>query len=312
VLDARAGLAVIGLLWASCAPHPSPPAAPAAVQRRYEVAFSIQGEPRRALVYAGAGTGRAPAVIYFHGRTGTAEDSERHMPFHRAWPEAYVVYAEGTNFDHRPEPANGWQIRFPQVAQYCKLDKDLTYVEKLLEHLRSTGRVDPERIFAAGHSSGAFFALSLMELLPERFRAFASVGSYARYRARLEPRICQDVYQGVGIGLREGADRAATPRPVLYVFGTTDTMFDGATPGYAADCARPSKARDSLLALLIRNGCELPKCEPARSFMADRGRQAYAPRDAIGAAVEFQLYDGGHGWPPETTGWVVDFFRRSL
>jgi poly(3-hydroxybutyrate) depolymerase len=299
-----------GILWllSACAPQPAP-SGPAPVQDRYEVSFSIQGEPRRALVHAAAAGGPAPAVIYFHGRGGTAEASERHIPFHQVWPEAYVVYAEGTNFDHRPEPANGWQIRFPQVSQYCKLDKDLEYVDQLLGHLRATGRVDPDRIFVAGHSSGAFFTLSLMELRPERFRAFAAVGSYARPRARLEPRICEDVYHGVGIPLREG-DRAATPRPVLYVFGTRDTMFDGNTPGYAADCARPSKARDTLLSLLIRNGCPPPKCEPGLSFMADRARQVYAPSDLqAGAPVALQLYEGGHSWPRETTGWVVDFFR---
>jgi poly(3-hydroxybutyrate) depolymerase len=302
----RAGVAALWLL--SCAPQPPPVDPGAIVPKRSEISLSIQGEVRRAVVHTGAAS-NAPAVIYFHGRGGTAEASERHIPFHRIWPEAYVVYAEGTNFDHRPGEANGWQIRFPQVSQYCKLDKDLAYVEKLLEYLRSTGRVDMARIFAAGHSSGAFFTLSLMELLPERFRAFAAVGSYARPWARLEPRICQDVYRGVGLPLRDG-DRAATPRPVLYVFGTKDTMFDGNTPGYAADCARPSKARDTLLALLIRNGCPLPACTAERRFRAELGRQVYGPQDG-GAAVQFQLYDGGHSWAPRTTEWVVDFFRRN-
>jgi poly(3-hydroxybutyrate) depolymerase len=288
-----------------------PPAGDDPTSRRSELFFTIQGERRTAIVYAPAAGANlpAPAIVFFHGYTGSAADSERRHQFPRLWPEAYIIYAEGTIYDGNPAGAKGWQIRFPQVYSFCKQTKDVEYTLKILDHLHSAGRLDLARVFATGHSSGAFFVLSLMDILPERFHAFAPVGGYARMGSPPSPRNCR--YGAPS--LVPAPPIAAQPRPVLYVFGAQDTVFDRdvpGIPGYASRCQTSSQARDTIVQLLSRNNCGPPLCGSDGNFMSSFERQTFTPSTGRGAEVQIQLYDGTHAWPYDADGWIVEFFKK--
>ncbi|MEM1433915.1 MAG: tectonin domain-containing protein [Pseudomonadota bacterium] len=149
---------------------------------RYEWVATIAGEPRRAIVWAPrAHLGNpAPVVLFFHGRGNGLVSSEPGREFHRRWPEAYVVYGEGTStFDDRS--GIGWGLRFPHLLYSCGRRKDLDYFDALLDHLEQEQNVDLNRVYVAGHSSGGFFTFSLAELRADRIRAVAVNGAYPSY-----------------------------------------------------------------------------------------------------------------------------------
>lgn len=296
-----------GDMDADSGPWPSTP---------YLVELEIQGEDRRALVHPGDGSVRpAPLVMFFHGRGGDVDDSARRRGFHDLWPEAIIVYAEGTYVSTTganvaaEDVSNkyGWTLRWPYRFALGQ-DKDIEYVEAVLAAIEETYDVDPGRVFASGHSSGGFFTLSLMELMQDRFAAFALVGAYARYKVADPSSLSNST--STPVDLDPEADRAAIPRPVLYMFGNQDTTFDGDSgtqgwPGWSAAPAPESLSRSSLRQLFIRNGC----VEPATAYWANLDRQVIEPVGAPGAEVHWQLYDEDHSWPPVANAWAIDFFK---
>ena len=84
----------VGLLWAQNA----------FAQRPEIMTWKIDGDTRGAFVYAPAQAGRTPAplVLAFHGHGDDAENFQ-HTDLHRSWPEAIVVYFQGS-----PSPRDGY------------------------------------------------------------------------------------------------------------------------------------------------------------------------------------------------------------
>src|SRR5579872_132228 len=107
-------LGIVGLLWAQSA----------AAQRPESMTWKIDGETRGALVYASAAQasrGPAPLVLAFHGHGDDAQNFQ-YTDLHRSWPEAIVVYFQGS-----PSPRDGytgWQVEKGQDG-----DRDLRLVD---------------------------------------------------------------------------------------------------------------------------------------------------------------------------------------
>jgi hypothetical protein len=103
--------------------------------RRVEVTLpNVAGESRTALIYPTIlPNSPAPVVFFFHGNTGSAADSSNALELHNFWPEATIVYGEGTsvdsNGDHTTDIANnhGWTLRFPYKFGLGQR-KDIQYV----------------------------------------------------------------------------------------------------------------------------------------------------------------------------------------
>jgi polyhydroxybutyrate depolymerase len=230
----------------------------------------VDGVERSALVYPGlkAHAATSPVLLYFHGFTGTSKDSADRTRFHELWPQATVVYPQGLKTEHgKGNVAYGWQD--DRHGPWHQDNKDVRFVDQLLQELSARCRIDPRCIYASGHSNGGLFSFLLLVQRPERFAAFAPVGCY-------------------GACVRE----ATTPRPVLFIFGEKDKVFD------------ISLAKDTLGRLLSLNRCNT---ERKKEWLD--GCQMFVP-DQGGKPVIWWLHGGGHAWPGSASELVVRFFQQ--
>src|SRR5262249_12550187 len=121
--------------------------------------FNIDGVERTALVYSSAKpaakTG-APLVLAFHGHGGTAQFVARRWNLHKLWPEAVVVYLQGLpgvlGIVDPEGKQPGWQ-KNPGEEN----DRDVRFVDAVIEQMQKAYSIDPNRIYAIGHSNGARF-----------------------------------------------------------------------------------------------------------------------------------------------------------
>lgn len=167
--------------------------------------FNVDGVERAALVYPNTKpvpkTG-APLVLGFHGHGGRAQFVARRWSLHTLWPEAVVVYLQGlpTATSRDPEGARpGWQI--VPGGQPPHKDRDVRFVDVVIEQMQKQYKIDPNRIYAIGHSNGARFANVLWKARGEKFAAF-----------------CAAAAQG-GLMIRD-----ATPRPIFAIAGENDRI----------------------------------------------------------------------------------------
>src|SRR5262245_6094729 len=163
-------------------------------QRPEVMTWPVAGENRAAWVYAPTAktsSGRAPLVFSFHGHGDSVQNFQR-SGLHRAFPEAIVVYPEGSAV--RLDGLSGWQSEAGQDH-----DRDLQFLDAMLATLHEKFSVDDTRIFATGFSNGGGFTYLLWAERPRVFAAFAPVST------RIRPSV-----------------RPAEPRPLMHVGGRRD------------------------------------------------------------------------------------------
>ncbi|MBK6931511.1 MAG: hypothetical protein IPH12_11865 [Saprospirales bacterium] len=282
---------------------------------RYEWTDMVQGEARRALIWTPSNSCiKAPVLIYLHGRGGTAEDSEMRRKFHDLMPEAYVIYAEGTNFDNRPDGTFGWEPRFPHISTVCQKNKDIDYILKLLAHLNRYDDINFERVGVCGHSSGGFFTLTLAALLPEKFRGFACLGAYASYNAAPSLIDCTDTYvDGIDQGNASTQNQGINPNPAptFFILGKQENTIQPNAIVYNTDCTKFSYFQNSILQICLKNESVLPDCAQA-NFMNTLQRQVFPAKHNNAAETQVQIYDADHSWPDVANQWVTDYFKELL
>jgi polyhydroxybutyrate depolymerase len=98
--------------------------------------------------------------------------AEQGQAFHENWPEAIVVYPQGLPTqgylgDMRGK-LPGWQHSAGENG-----DRDLKFVDAMIETLRGKYSVDADRIYATGFSNGGFFCYLLWAARPQTFAAVA-------------------------------------------------------------------------------------------------------------------------------------------
>lgn len=140
--------------------------------------FNVDGVERAAIIYPNtkpAPKAGAPLVLGFHGHGGTSGFAARRWSLHTLWPEAVVVYLQGlpTSTSLDPEGGKaGWQI-----APGGQNDRDVRFVDAVIEQMQKRYKIDPDRIYAVGHSNGARFANVLWKMRGEKFAAFCSASA---------------------------------------------------------------------------------------------------------------------------------------
>jgi len=169
--------------------------------------FNVDGVERTTIIYPNtkpAPKAGSPLVLGFHGHGGRAEFVARRWSLHTLWPEAVVIYLQGlpTATPRDPEGGRpGWQI-----APGGQNDRDVRFVDAVIEQARKQYKIDQDRIYAIGHSNGARFANVLWKTRGDKFAAFCSAAA-----------------QG-GLMIRDAA-----PRSIFAIAGENDQIvrYDG-------------------------------------------------------------------------------------
>jgi polyhydroxybutyrate depolymerase len=136
--------------------------------------WNIGSVDREALVVAPANQAKAklPLLFVFHGHGGNMRLAERGQAFHENWPEAIVVYPQGLPTSGYLGDARGmlpgWQHN-PGENE----NRDLKFVDAMIETLSNKYPIDPDRVYATGFSNGGFFCYLLWAERPQTFAAVA-------------------------------------------------------------------------------------------------------------------------------------------
>lgn len=293
----------------------------------YDLNFEASGHQRHALVYPGTSrNGASPVVFFFTGHGGTAAAAAAITRFHVLWPEAIIVYGQGLNqgshgilrdpsvrlADFPPENHGpGWQIRFPYKARPpVNYTADLDYVDTLYNLIQAREKIDHDRVFAAGYSSGGFFTMSLLQHRPQIFARFAPMAAYSRMHAILRP--------GRDPVLNSSAFYAEVPqsminshisRPVLYAYGKLDFGFDrdGGDTTVSWDPNDPfnSKAGRTLRDMALLSRCNIANV-PGTIPNVPR---TYLSSDPAGAPILWLPFNDDHNYAKGLSETVVRFFK---
>jgi polyhydroxybutyrate depolymerase len=177
-----------------------------------------------------------------------------------------------------PSGIGGRGPRAWRVNRGPGLDRDITFIAELIDHLEAAYNIDSARIYADGLSNGAGMAFVLSCTLSDRIAAVGMVAA-----ALLAPwDWCTDT----------------RPVPMIAFHGTGDrlTPYQGGSswvtpvilpdvPGFVASWAR-------------RNGCAADPAETA--VTPDVSRRTYTDCAGNAAVVLHTIADGGHTWPGGT------------
>ncbi len=164
--------------------------------------WKIGDDTREAIIFAPVTATKEPTplVFCFHGHGGTMAHAARAYGFHRAWPEAIVVYPQGLKTPSKlvdPDgKMSGWQVRVGDQN-----DRDLKFVDAILATVKQDYKVDEKRIFSTGHSNGGQFTYLMWAARGDVFAAVAPSAAIPT------------------IDFKD-----AKPKPVLHVAGETDEL----------------------------------------------------------------------------------------
>ncbi|MBV8030779.1 MAG: hypothetical protein JO035_04660 [Betaproteobacteria bacterium] len=238
------------------------------------------GMKRRYVVYVPSSLEQSSApraaLLNFHGGGGHAEQHMKTSGMNRV-ADAHgfiVVYPDGTSAGG---PLLTWNAgTCCGYAVRARVD-DVGFVRKLAAELVRDFRVDPKRLYAAGHSNGGMLA----------------------YRLAAE---ASDLISGAGIVSADlGVDGPAPARPVpLIVFhGLQDknVLWDGGMGPNQFD-RHPHRSIPETLAIWKKwNHCaDAPvRTETGAEYIMERYEPPAGTPGAV--IVLYKLPNGGHSWP---------------
>jgi polyhydroxybutyrate depolymerase len=140
--------------------------------------YTVDGQERSALVFdssAPVPKSGAPLIFVYHGHGGNSLASARKFHIHSEWPEAVVIYPQGLPAPGKNDPEgqkNGWQKRVGELG-----DRDLKFFDAMLGWAKKQYKIDPTRIYVAGHSNGGSMAYVLWKARGEMLAALAPCAS---------------------------------------------------------------------------------------------------------------------------------------
>lgn len=224
-----------------------------------------------------------PLIIALHGGGGSSEQFESTSlltPKAQAAQFA-VVYPNGT------KPPTGVSARTWNAGGCCAyaMDQninDVNFIRQLIIELTARYKLNPKRIYATGHSNGAFMSYRLACELSDRIAAIAPSAG-----AMLLP-----------------ACTPSRPVPVLHAHSRLDTNVPylgglGTGPG------SPGLVWPSTQNTLDR-WATLDSCPAAQTSAAPGYTFTKWSSCAGGSSIEFYLSDdGGHAWPGGLPGGVI-------
>jgi polyhydroxybutyrate depolymerase len=231
------------------------------------------GEKRRYLLYVPSiydPEKSTPLVITLHGLA----DGPAHIMKMSHWNELadeygiLVVYPAGSGLPRR------WRA-YERTGAAGAPQKDVIFISDLIDTLQSEFTIDPDRIYANGHSNGGGMSFTLACTLADRIAAIGGVaGAYV-----LPWTECSSGRLVPTITFHGDADMI-----VPYAGGPPTRFYPGfpAIPDWAATWAR-------------RNGCDQTPITIQVSEEVSGIRYTSCKQDA--EVVVYTIHGGGHTWP---------------
>jgi poly(3-hydroxybutyrate) depolymerase len=164
--------------------------------------LTINGYSRTNIVHTPPNVGRRPAVVFMlHGRGGTKEQAADEFgwreladkeKFIAVFPQALPIVpdlAVGS-----PTPATvpfwlgsandtyWWSSDFARNLQVLHHPDDGIFLTRLMTKVVAEERIDPDRVYVAGFSSGGGIVADLAGRYPKAARAFAAIGAIGGLR----------------------------------------------------------------------------------------------------------------------------------
>ncbi len=161
---------------------------------------TVQSKERAYMVYQpdACVNKSCPALLMFHGLGGTAQQAADNYGwketadkngFVAVFPESLTVARKDvkiwnwTVYPNYDPAGKHWDIALitlPISKRYTT--QDVEFVSKIISELKTAYNIDTTRVYATGHSYGAFFSYYIAQCLPDKITAFAeSSGGYVSY-----------------------------------------------------------------------------------------------------------------------------------
>jgi poly(3-hydroxybutyrate) depolymerase len=287
LLAGAGAVAATALLSSTASAQTAPPSAAWGLQTLSVTTGGVTVN-RTFLVYAPASTTPLPAVVVYHGGGQTARDMIQHWDSVKdlcvlVFPNALVRPVAGIT---------EWAFVRPGDTVVPAIDLDFT--EAILNWLRATGRVDMDRVYASGFSSGGNFTwqLTVLNRSVNWFRGYAPLSAVPNVSmmALSDPRA------------------NVTPKPLAFTMGTADYDWSRVDP---SGVQQPVPT-DAITAWIARNRTLDPN--PPVLYSCGRGaaptleprvdpfgvEQLYLNDPAISnssAIVYMTVVNGSHAWP---------------
>lgn len=150
----------------------------------------VDGKSRNMIVHVPQGTPQnAPLVISLHGFNQSAEYQRNTTAWDAVADTAkfVVVY---------PDAINSWWDVYG--------NSDLTFIEKIIDHMDDKYFIDRNRVYVTGFSLGAMMTYHVAEHLSDKVAAFGPVS---------------------GVRFDNRAPAAKRPIPIIHTHGTSDDVF---------------------------------------------------------------------------------------
>jgi polyhydroxybutyrate depolymerase len=272
--------AAAGLLLAGCGddgegaiePDDGPPTG-AEADGTVEMA---DGRERSYRFYAPASVGDEPValVVALHGGGGSAEQFAREDRLEALADDEGFVVVHPEGISQRIERLHTWNAGNCCGAAAEQGVDDVAFIRAVVDEVAGALPIDPDQVFAIGHSNGGMMAY---RLACEAADVFAAVG-----------------LQAGALGI--DACEPAAPVSLVHVHGTADTnvpLEGGVGSGVAGVSFRP--ALESLAAVSTPQGCDDEPVEAIDAADPDLATTTWSCPD--GVEVQLALVEGGaHGW----------------
>ncbi|MDD4868941.1 MAG: prolyl oligopeptidase family serine peptidase [Kiritimatiellae bacterium] len=237
--------------------------------------WTVDGVPREAGVYIPKSdtTNTFPLVFVFHGRNSSINSTIKYFAFHDQWPDAVIVYMQGLPMSisgGKMKGDTGWQLNYGE-----KGDRDLKFLDAVLETLREKSSIDNNRIYVTGHSLGASFIYLLWQTRGDIFAAVAPVAT----------------------GLQNALTSSKppdlmTPKPMLHIAGRKDSIIR-------------FKIQEATVNMVKQiNGCDVKPVKWGNNMCAKYPSSTDTP-------VVTYFHPGGHEMPKDAVSLIIKFFKEN-
>jgi polyhydroxybutyrate depolymerase len=212
-------------------------------------------------------------VVALHGGGGSAEQFAREDRLEALADDEGFVVVHPEGISQRIERLHTWNAGNCCGAAAEEGVDDVAFIRAVVDEVAGALPIDPDQVFAVGHSNGGMMAY---RLACEAADVFAAVGLQAG---------------ALGIDTCE----PAAPVSLIHVHGTADAnvpLEGGVGSGVAGVAFRPTL--ESLAAVGTPQGCD---DEPVEATDAADGLATSTWSCPDGAEVRLVLVEGGaHGW----------------